>query len=142
MKSLSFPILVGTTGVLLLACVFLYDRIAANRELSVVTVQTQNQTDGEMVKFVYNAHVRNNHSVPIRLCGGQMNWCGQSGCYNMETPFPIVLESGQEITIAISISPREDKLSETELTLYADGEGLAGLTPIKIKLPAMSLQSP
>ena len=143
MKTVSFfyYILVGT-GVLLLACA-LYDWTFANQGLTVVVAgQTQKKSDSEPSDFVYNAKIQNNYSTPIRLCGGQMNWCGQSGCYKVETTLPIVLEPKQKTTITILISPREDKISETELILYADGEGLAGLTPVNIKLPAMSLNSP
>lgn len=86
----------------------------------------------------YEAKIKNPLSTPIRLCGGQMNWCGQSGCYKVITPFPIMIEPKQEVTVIVSISPREEKLSETELILYADGKGLNGLTPVKIKLPAVS----
>ena len=90
----------------------------------------------------YDAKVKNTLSIPIRLCGGQMNWCGEGGCYNVITPLPITLEPRQEATITVSISPREEKLSETEFILYADGKGLNGLVPIKIKLPAISCNVP
>ena len=89
----------------------------------------------------YDAKVKNTLSAPIRLCGGQLDWCVTSGCYKVLTPFPLTLEPGQEATITVSISPREEELSETELILYADGKGLDGLTPVKIKLPAMSWKS-
>ena len=88
--------------------------------------------------ILYDTKIKNTTSLPIRLCGGQLNWCGKGGCYNVITPLPITLKSNQETTISVAISPREEELSETELTLYADGEGLAGLTPIIVKLPAVS----
>ena len=86
----------------------------------------------------YNVRVTNTFASPIRLCGGQLNWCEASGCYKVLTPLPITLEPGQEATITVSISTGKEKLSETELVLYADGKGLDGLTPVKIKLLATS----
>ncbi|MDR0336789.1 MAG: hypothetical protein LBI18_06830 [Planctomycetaceae bacterium] len=75
--------------------------------------------------------------MPIRICGGQLNWCDQTGCYRITSPFPIVLQPKQEIPVTIAITPRGNSISETEITLYADGKGLKGLTPIVVKLPAM-----
>ena len=145
MKIYLFHILIGI-GILLLAYVWLYDRMLATQMLSVMVagqMQTEaNDEESEFVYFVYNVQVKNNHHAAIRLNGGRLDWCGNSGCYRVATPFPIILEPKQETTITVSISPGGDELSETEFILYADGKGLDGLTPVKIKLPAMSLKSP
>jgi hypothetical protein len=55
--------------------------------------------------------------------------------------FPLILEAKQETTVTVRVSPITETVSETELILYADGKGLHGLTPVKIRLPAMSRSS-
>ena len=121
-----------TAGILLLfAGAFLTD---IERDLVGIATKSTISNHGEIQ---YDTKVKNIFSTPIRICGGQMDWCGQGGCYKVTTPLPVMLEPGQEATIIVSISPREQSLAETELILYADGKGLGGLTPIKIKLPAV-----
>lgn len=93
-------------------------------------------------EFVCHVKVKNTNPLPIRLCGGQLDWCGQSCCFKVITPFPMTIETEQEVTITVVYTPKEKDVSETELTLFADGAGLEGLTPIKIKLPAMSVKRP
>ena len=129
---------VTVTGVLLLLFGVFHERFFAERDL-IGTAKTPQVSDQNETR--YDTKVKNTRTMPIRLCGGQLNWCGTSGCYRVVTEFPITLEPGQEATITVMISPREETLSETELTLYADGKGLDGLTPVKIKLPAMSRKS-
>jgi hypothetical protein len=138
MKAVSFYIFI-TIGILLLVYAFVHDKILAKQELF---VQVQTQIDSGTSDFFYNVIIKNNHSASIRLCGSRMDWCGSGGCYRVTTSLPVTLEPKQEVTIVVSISPRAGELSETEFILYADGEGLGGLTPVRIKLPAMSLKSP
>ncbi|MDR2345117.1 MAG: hypothetical protein LBE18_03545 [Planctomycetaceae bacterium] len=57
--------------------------------------------------------------MPIRICGGQLNWCNQIGCYRIMSQFPIVIQPKQEISVTAVITPRENSISETEITLYA-----------------------
>lgn len=107
-----------------------------------VTGMTESTSTTDQNEIMYNVKIKNSFSAPVRLCGGQMNWCGQSGCYSVKTKLPLILEPKQENMIVVSISPREKELAETELVLFADGKPLKGLTQVKIKLPAMSLSSP
>ena len=128
-----FSILVFATGIVLL----LFGVSYSERDAVVVSVKATDQHE-----IQYDAKVRSLFSTEIRLCGGQMDWCGQNGCYRVITPLPITIEPRQEVTITVSISPRDENLAETELILYADGQGLNGLTSVKIKLPAVSPKSP
>jgi len=138
MRTFSFPILV-CLGIVLLAYAFLYDRVIVEHSLTgTAAIPIVSEQD----EITYEAKIKNPLATSIRLCGGQMNWCGQSGCYRVITPFPITIEPRQEATITISLSPSGEKISETELILYADSKGLNGLTPIRIKLPATSHSVP
>ncbi len=101
-------------------------------------VETSN-TD-EHSNVLYETKVKNPAWQPIRLCGGQLNWCGPGGCYKVITDMPTEIPARGELSVTVSVSPSGDELQETELTLYADGAGLPGLVPIKIKLPAKSLK--
>lgn len=142
MKTFYFLIFVSI-GIALLACSFLHDRISTKQEIAViVTGQTQKHADGGVPEVLYESKIKNTLSTPIRLCGGQMNWCGRSGCYKVITPFPVVIKPRQEAVVTVSISPRREEFSETELVIYADGKGLNGLTPVKIKLPVVSSKLP
>jgi len=129
---------VTAIGISLLFLGVFHERFFADRELT-GTAETPRVSGQNEIR--YDAKVKNPLSTPIRLCGGQMNWCGANGCYKVATQFPVTLEPGQEATITVMISPQGETLSETELILYADGKGLDGLTPVKIKLPAMSRKS-
>jgi hypothetical protein len=143
MKTFFARILVGllvALGVLLLFSTAFYGTVWSLDKCVTGIAQVSIVSDQNEVK--YDVKIKNPYSTPIHLCGGQMNWCGQGGCYRVLTSFPIMLEPKQDVTITVSISPREETLSETELILYADGRGLGGLTPVKIKLPAVSLKSP
>ncbi|MDR1480415.1 MAG: hypothetical protein LBJ00_15885 [Planctomycetaceae bacterium] len=91
--------------------------------------------------FVYNAVVENNHPFPIRLCGGQLNWCDASGCYSVKTELPVTIEAKRKAVVTVQVTSGGENISATELVLYADGAGLSGLTPIKVQLPAMSKTS-
>ncbi len=96
----------------------------------------------EHSNVLYETKVKNPTWQSIRLCGGQLNWCGPGGCYKVETALPQVIAPRGELSVSIKVSPSGEELQETELILYADGVGLPGLMPIKIKLPAMSLKKP
>ncbi|MDR1382728.1 MAG: hypothetical protein LBJ67_02600 [Planctomycetaceae bacterium] len=128
---------------LLLVCGVLFGGFACffgfspNRITGQVEKQFAEQVNsGEGTVFTYDAVVKNDHPFPIRLCGGQLNWCNASGCYSVTTEFPLILEAHQKTTVRVELSLRADAVSETELILYADGKGLSGLMPVKIRLPA------
>jgi hypothetical protein len=128
-------------GVLLggFACFFNFSQ---NRITGQVEKKSIEQiSTGDEYKFTYDTVVKNDYPFPIRLCGGQLNWCGANGCYQVITEFPLILEANQETTIRVELSPRAETISETELILYADGKGFSGLMPVKIRLPAMSRNS-
>lgn len=127
MKTFYSQVLVGV-GVLILFFVVFYRMVSllldSGQDVSgIVTVMVSDQNETK-----YNVKIKNPFVTPIR--------------YKVETPFPVMVEPKQEATIIVSLSSREKDLSETELILYADGKELTGLTPVKIKLPAMSHQVP
>lgn len=141
MKNLLYKISIAV-GFVLLLCGIFSSAFSSRRGLTGTAGKAVEFNAGSAAEFHYDAKVKNTNPLPIRLCGGQLNWCGKGGCYKVITSFPITLEPNQEATITVAISPREDELPETELTLYADGKGLDGLTFIKIKLPALSRKMP
>jgi hypothetical protein len=55
--------------------------------------------------------------------------------------FTLKPNNKQQTIITVEVSPRSESIPETELILHADGGGLGGLTPIKVRLPAMSTTS-
>jgi hypothetical protein len=130
--------LFSTIGFALFLCGIFFNTITSQKELvGFVEKQTVTEINQESFEFNYIVKIKNNSILPIRICGGQLNWCNQTGCYRIMSPFPIVLQPKQEISVTVVVTPRGNSISETEITLYADGKGLNGLTPFVIKLPAM-----
>ncbi|MDR2641322.1 MAG: hypothetical protein LBC74_00845 [Planctomycetaceae bacterium] len=130
-------------GVLLITSVLL---ITAIKDVNQITGHVENMSlkrreNKEPYILTYNVVVKNDHTFRIRLCGGQLNWCGAGGRYHAKMEFPLYLDAKQQTKITIEVSPNSETIPETELILYADGGELGGLTPIKVRLPVMSTVS-
>jgi hypothetical protein len=125
-------------GIIVFLCGVFFHVIEWRHELiGTVAKLPVTEINQDFFEFSCVAKIKNTNTDTIRICGGQLNWCNQTGCYRITTPLPIILQPQEETFITVAITPQGNNISKTEFTLYADGKELKGLTPIVIKLPAM-----
>lgn len=102
----------------------------------------QRPTEGASSEIVCDVKIKNPSKKAIRICGGQLEWCSLDGCFKVITDLPVIIPPNEEAMIKVLILPRGEVTAENEITLFVDGEELEGLTPIKVRLPAMSHKAP
>jgi hypothetical protein len=135
MKKAFFIHILVCVGVLLLLSPVFFETVLSMFSFDkglVIAVADSASFDQNKVRC--DIKVKNAGRTAVRFCGGRTG-CG----FHIVTPLPVFLEPSCETTIVVLINPCG---GEVELVLYADGTGLNGLTPVKIKLPAVSCKVP
>ncbi|MDR2644137.1 MAG: hypothetical protein LBC74_15250 [Planctomycetaceae bacterium] len=95
-----FWVFLCSFGVLLWVYVLLF---TTSTEVNRITGQVENKSvkkreNKESYILTYDTVIKNDYPFRIRLCGGQLNWCGADGCFRVKTEFPFYLEAKQQTT--------------------------------------------